>query len=349
MEGEWFVILLFISFCTGFAATFIFRALAHKSRLVNMPNPIVPQHVKPVAYLGGLAVACGSFASLSITSSILSGSMTLIPPTLQPGYDTALVFGGGSAFLILGLIDDVLQLKPFTKLFYQVVLAVSIVLLLGLYCNEICTIGGLALNVLWIVAIVNAVNFTDVCDGLVSGLSVIALVVIVLSRTTDTAWAIALIGTLCGFLVYNFPPASIFLGDAGSHFLGFILAVMTLPEKLIANGTPGFGILLLSVFIFELIFITRMRILKGLKWWKGSPDHFSLRMQAAGFGKIQTVITVWAISALCGITALLMVYHASSHLIIGLVLVILVIAYHAWHWLKRHEVSSNDKKQEIAI
>lgn len=317
---------------------------------MNFPNPIVPQHVKPTPYLGGLAVVMGAVIGLLMTEALNLSELEPVQtsPLQRP---TAFLAGGGLGFLILGLLDDVVTLTPFVKLGSQFVLTMTILGMNWTISGETESLSILALNTIWIVGIVNAVNFTDVCDGLVSGLCAIALGIFALTGSVHSDWALALAGATAGFLVFNFPPASIFLGDAGSHFLGFTLAALTMPGDLLVSGNltaahPFFGLSLLAVFVFELIFITRMRMNRGLKWWRGSPDHFSLRMQAAGFSKTKTIVIAWIIAALCGMTALATITVSSIFLTLCLIAGLIAVSLVAWQWLKRHEVPVKNRIQE---
>lgn len=346
MNNNGAALLVIMSFCMGLLATLLCRPLAKWTRMMNFPNPIVPQHIKPTPYLGGLAVAIGAVAGLFMMNTLAYiVEFESVAPILQ-WRPSALLAVGGTGFLILGLLDDAVVLSPFVKLGIQFVLTIVILGLEWVLDGETGSLWLLALNAFWIIGVVNAVNFTDVCDGLVSGLCCIALGIIALTNSTDNVLALALIGATVGFMFFNFPPASIFLGDAGSHFLGFTLAAMTRPTELLATGHPFFGLLLLAVFIFELIFITRMRLKKGLKWWKGSPDHFSLRMQAAGFSKTKTIIIAWIITAVCGTAALVTTKTTSVPQILCLIIGIVILSYAVWQWLESHEVPAKHNKQE---
>lgn len=342
--------LAIVSFFLGVLATLACRPLARWTHMLNYPNPIVSQHIKATPYLGGLAVAMGAFAGFFMTGSLarIPELTTVITTPRHP--PTVFMIIGVLGFLVLGLLDDAVALTPFVKLGLQCVLTVASLRLGQVIDEDVGAWWQLALNTLWIVGIVNAVNFTDVCDGLVSGLCCIALGIVALTGNAHSEWALALAGSTAGFLVFNFPPASIFLGDAGSHFLGFTLAAMTLPGDILgmhhlAPTQLTFGPLLLMVFIFELLFITRMRLAKGLKWWRGSPDHFSLRMQAAGFSKTRTVVIAWTMAAICGSLALVTAKAPSVPLYIGLMTVPALLSGGSWQWLKRHEVPVKNKSQ----
>lgn len=251
------------------AGTWFARTLALKCGFVSRPNPIVPQHTRPVAYLGGLGVAIG-----------LAMSVAHVPSSLWP---PALLF------LILGIVDDLRPFRPLHKFLLQCVIAALAVLL-----------GFPILGFLWILTLVNAVNLTDVCDGLVASICVPLFLGLALLNPGLAAIAVAVAGASLGFLVFNKPPATIFLGDAGSHLLGFLAAALS---PLSLRLAPS-ALLIAGVFLFELVFLIIVRTRKGLQWWKGSPDHFALRLQAHGWSKARTVLAAVAAEVLLAAMAL---------------------------------------------
>ena len=284
----------------GIMMTWLTRALALRAGIVNAPNPIVPQHTRPVAYLGGVAVALATGLPVPLLVVVGSGSIgELLAAPLG-------VLVGSIAFLGIGLVDDLQPLDPLPKLGLQALasgLAASLRVRPGV-C-ELQVLDSL-IGAAWILVLVNAVNLTDVCDGLVTGLAAIALLLLaqVGPQPTPIVWLGC--GACLGFLVFNRPRASIFLGDAGTHFLGFLLAALTL--DLVARGSrPGASfsaLMIVSVFLFELVFLVVVRVRKGLPWWKGSPDHFSLRLQARGLSRLQTDVVAWMAALVQGAVGL---------------------------------------------
>jgi UDP-GlcNAc:undecaprenyl-phosphate GlcNAc-1-phosphate transferase len=184
-----------------------------------------------------------------------------------------------------------------------------------------------AMSVAWIVTLVNAVNLTDVCDGLVAGLAAVAFAAFGALGWVEWNFAAVAIGTLAGFLLFNGAPASIFLGDAGSHLLGFVMAVVGLGAFAQPGATPitaGPLLLTVGVFLFELMFLIRMRRSRGVPFWRGSPDHFTLRLQAAGLSRWATVVIAWSAAAVMDIAVVVSI--ASSWLFPALCLVVLLAA-----------------------
>ena len=287
------------------------RRLARHFSIVAAPNPIVPQHTEPVAYLGGLGLAGGLLAGW-----MFSGSWP----------DPAILVGAGG-MLCLGLVDDLRPLRPLPKLLAQGLIA-GIAVSLGL--NAVIT-GHAALDtglvVLLIVTWVNAVNLTDVCDGLVPALTTVSMIgLAVLAGDSSQPLPLLVAAACLGFLVFNKPAASIYLGDAGSHLLGFLLAAVTLDGITRGHGLlVDLGAVLCSgVFLFELGFLVMVRRAKGLPWWRGSPDHFSLRMQAGPFTRTQSVLVASACAGLCVLCGWLL--KQASLPVAGALLVLLAVA-----------------------
>jgi UDP-GlcNAc:undecaprenyl-phosphate GlcNAc-1-phosphate transferase len=183
---------------------------------------------------------------------------------------------------------------------------------------------------------------TDVCDGLVSGLSVIALL-FVFSRGSEITLPLIAAGALLGFLAFNRPPASIFLGDGGSLLLGFLVAASLISNplgnepanwKLVAAGKLAVG-----VFLFEVALLVYARIRKGLPWWRGSPDHFSLRLQARGLTRWQTDALAWGAAILLCMVAYYLP-RLPDLLAAGAIILTILLLATAFQLLLRWEVRS---------
>jgi UDP-GlcNAc:undecaprenyl-phosphate GlcNAc-1-phosphate transferase len=267
------MILLICSAIAAIAATWVARAIALRLGFVSHPNPIVPQHTNPVAYLGGAALALA--VTVGVAIGRLLGATMIVPLFL---WLPALLF------LVVGVADDLRPFSAGSKLLLQsVVAALSVTLGFRADVSGIAIVDALA-AFLWIIALVNAVNVTDVCDGLVAGISVPLFLALALLNPARAPLALAVAGACVGFLFFNRPPATIFLGDGGSHLLGFLAATIT---PLSSRSFPA-AVLVMGVFLFELVFLIFVRTRKGLRWWLGSRDHFALRLQAAGLSKVQT-------------------------------------------------------------
>jgi UDP-GlcNAc:undecaprenyl-phosphate GlcNAc-1-phosphate transferase len=282
--------------------TRIWIAIAERYGLVAAPNPIVVQHRRPTAHMGGIAVATAAYAAMFITSLFME-QVSEAPRDAVP--HVASLVPAGLVFLVLGTVDDRLRLSVLTKLACQIAGAL-LAAGSGLVYPFTAHAGvDFALAVLAIVTLVNAVNLTDVCDGLVSGLSAISFLALAFVEPALATWSAAAAGACVGFLIFNAPPARVFLGDAGSHWLGFML--IGLPLAAVPDGPAtrhaAATVLLCAVFLLELILLIVIRWRKGIPFWLGSPDHFSLRLQAAGLSRWTTLIVSWLASTLLVLTA----------------------------------------------
>jgi UDP-GlcNAc:undecaprenyl-phosphate GlcNAc-1-phosphate transferase len=169
------------------------------------------------------------------------------------------------------------------------------------------------LTVLWILAVTNAMNIIDILDGLASGVATIAALAIAFANVMANREAVAflcivLAGAIAGFLRYNFHPAKIYLGDAGSLFIGFMLAAFSMNAgytrmNMLAVISP---VLILGIPLFDLALVMWIRWRNGIPVTKGSPDHFALRLRRCKLSVRETAVTAYIVGAILAGTALLM-------------------------------------------
>lgn len=294
-NGQLIWLALVTAIAVATAGAVAVRAAARRGLgVVDVPDPNVPAHTRPVASVGGIAVALGCLAG-----ALVVGFADVVPIEVAVG---------GLLFLAIGVVDDLLKLSVRGKLVPQLVGAAVVV---GLGARLEVTGNGLAdaaLAFVWILVVVNAVNLTDICDGLVSGLAAIAFLTLAAIDPSRGEVAIIAAGACLGFLVLNAPRATIFLGDAGSHFVGFLLAILTMQTVGGRDAVAEFAavILVLGVFLFELVFLVWARRRRGLAWWLGSDDHAAIRLQAAGLSVWSTDVVLWVCGAMFGIGAIIM-------------------------------------------
>jgi UDP-GlcNAc:undecaprenyl-phosphate GlcNAc-1-phosphate transferase len=300
---RWFFLLLF-SFLLTFALTPLVRFLARKLKILDIPDER-KIHKKPIPLLGGLAIYISYMATI-----ILNFDFSI---------ELKGVIMGGTIILLVGVIDDVKKLPATLKLISQLLASTTMILCgvkLDFLPNTWWGNGGeIILTVIWTVGITNAVNFFDGMDGLAAGLTAIcSFCFFVVAQITHQSYlgylTIALAGSCLGFLKFNFKPASIFLGDTGSTFLGFTLAGIAVMggwaerNPKVALSLP---ILVLSVFIFDMVYITVARVLSGavrnFKEWieYTGKDHLHHRLVSLGFNETQTVLLIYLITACLGI------------------------------------------------
>lgn len=289
-----------ISFAVGTVFTFLARYVARRYGFVAKPKAD-RWHTRPTAMLGGTA----------IFATTISLYLLLVPHT----YESMIVVAASSILFIVGLVDDLLHIKPYQKLIGQMIGASLIVgagLKMPLTGYELVDIW---LTVFWIIGITNAINLLDNMDGLAAGISAIAAISLGLSfavsgQTSELALVTVFVGALLGFLVFNFNPASIFMGDCGSMFVGFLLSTLVLLNQ---TGGRSRGIvpilavpvLILFVPIFDTTFVTVLRKLWGRKASQGGRDHTSHRLVALGLSERTAVIMLYAFAVVAGGLSLL--------------------------------------------
>ena len=274
-----------IALAAAATATWVCREIAVRLGIVNMPNPLVAQHVRPVAYLGGIGLAIGWAVAMLATGTF--------PPA---GWGV-----GAAGALLLGLADDLRPFSPGAKLAAQLAVAILAVIVGMPFPALFGAVPDTIFAILAIVTLMNAVNLTDVSDGLVAGLALIAFGCLALLSGGPQATVLAAgAGAAGGFLVWNRPPASIFLGDAGSHLIGFVLAAAVLGACAADMSAAGWARawLPVGVFVFELMSVIAMRYRRGVPVWRGSMDHFSLRLQERGWTRWQVDLAAWG-ACLC--------------------------------------------------
>ena len=268
-------------------------------------------HKKPTAMFGGVAI----WLSVVISYFVFVRPATGLGWGRFPGSPLDVVIGASTFLFLVGLADDFLHTKPYQKLIGQVMGSAFVVY----YGLALPWTGYAALNValtiFWLIGITNAVNLLDNMDGLASGIAVIASGFLALSFLAGGQVASALLlatfaGAQLGFLVYNSSPASIFMGDCGSMFIGFFLASAALVN--LSGGRSrsllpvlAVPILVLFIPIFDTTFVTILRKLSGRSASQGGRDHTSHRLVALGTSERHAVWMLYGLAALSGLLALL--------------------------------------------
>jgi UDP-GlcNAc:undecaprenyl-phosphate/decaprenyl-phosphate GlcNAc-1-phosphate transferase len=277
------------------------RALARRWGIVARPK-IDRWHKKPTAMLGGV----GLFLSVSLTA------LFLLPHTRQ----TWVVIGASSFLFLVGLVDDLIHTKPYQKLIGQV-MGAAFIIYYGLSMNWTrSALLNMLITIFWLIGITNAINLLDNMDGLAAGIAAIASIFLALNfvangQLTEALMLAVFAAALVGFLVYNFNPASIFMGDCGSMFVGFFLSSTAL---LSMEGTAGRSrsllpvltvpILILFIPIFDTTFVTVLRKLSGRAASQGGRDHTSHRLVALGMSERRAVWMLYCFATLSGVLAI---------------------------------------------
>jgi UDP-GlcNAc:undecaprenyl-phosphate/decaprenyl-phosphate GlcNAc-1-phosphate transferase len=302
----------FFAFFSSLLLTPMVRTIALKMGWIAQPRK-ERWHKKPTALSGGIAIYLAAASSLFYFADF----KTLIPHLViganhsELPDQAAVIFLGMTFIFILGLLDDFIHIKPHTKLVGQILVA-SMVTFLGFRLHWFVSLtGDTIVTIFWIVGITNAFNLIDNMDGLCAGVGFIAACYLALlfQGTSPDACLLALIlaGAIGGFLIYNFNPASIFMGDSGSLLIGFTLSTLCLfysgnPEvnKLAWYAVP---VLLLMVPILDTTMVTIIRLLSGRKASVGGKDHTSHRLVLIGLSEKGAVLFLYGVGAISGFSA----------------------------------------------
>lgn len=301
MDQQITTTLIYGSAAIGLSALFtaILRAVAQKYGFVAKPKSD-RWHKKPTAMYGGIAI---------FLSTILL-YLVLVPKT----FESNVVIAGSTFLFLVGLVDDLLSIKPYQKLIGQLFGSAIIVgygLKLPMTGFELVDIG---ITVFWLVGISNALNLLDNMDGLAAGIAAIAAGALAFGFAVNGQYAelfliSVFIGSLLGFLIFNFNPASIFMGDCGSMFIGFLLASSVMIGQ--AGGRSrsiltilAVPVLILFVPIFDTTMVTVLRKLWGRKASQGGRDHTSHRLVALGLSERSAVLMIYAFAASAGVLAI---------------------------------------------
>jgi UDP-GlcNAc:undecaprenyl-phosphate GlcNAc-1-phosphate transferase len=340
-------LLAIVSACvTVLASLPLWRKWCLRTGLVDDPGHR-KIHDQPIPLAGGLAVmtgllvptllAClvlwwqraGSNAGVgSVTSGATSrstGRLALLDPNsaflLQYGLghramELAGIFLGAVGMLWVGWLDDKRELRPATKFAGQLLIA-ALVAASGARITLFVpsTIFSYVITILWILTVINAFNFMDNMNGLCAGLGAIGAYHFALIAAADGQYLVALIafltfGALLGFLPYNFPRARAFLGDAGSHLVGYLLAVLAILPHFYSSQHPRrwavlLPLLVLAIPLADLVWVVFLRWRIGQPFYQGDTNHLSHRLVRRGFSQTQAVLVIWVAAEALAVLAFL--------------------------------------------
>lgn len=294
------------------ALTALARVVSPKIGLVAAPRRD-RWHSKPTPLLGGSAIYLAFVGGFYFFGPRTSGAFAILV--------------GGTLLVVVGLVDDILHIKPYTKLVFQLI-AASILVYFGLHLPfvEYRLVNDI-LTIFWLVGITNALNLLDNMDGLSGGVTVISCVFLAITfllngQIPEAVLPVMLGAAALGFLVFNFNPASIFMGDSGSMFLGFLLSGTALlsDSGRLRNVTSVLltPVLILMIPIFDTCIVTITRKLSGRPISQGGRDHTSHRLVALGVSERRAVVLLYFFAAVSGALAL-MVRSMSATVMMGLV------------------------------
>ncbi|MEZ4668948.1 MAG: MraY family glycosyltransferase [Anaerolineae bacterium] len=299
MDAMQFVPILVFGFAASLGLTPVSRRIAMRLGVVDKPNQRkIHQDHKPL--MGGLAIYVAFALSLLLFS----------PP--QHLRELASILAGTAFLALIGLLDDRYNLGIRIRLVAMIIAALGLVaagIQIKLFGSPFIDVP---LTVLWVLALTNATNFMDNMDGLTAGFTTIAsgfFVLIAFSQglTLVSSLAAALMGSAVGFLIYNFNPSSIFMGDMGALVLGFVLAVLGIKLKFAQppNVTWMVPLLVLALPLFDIGLVVITRLLEGRSHAQAGKDHTSHRLMSIGFSQRQTLFILYGACIIFGTLGLL--------------------------------------------
>ncbi len=340
---RWCYILLF-SLLAAYFFTPICRSLAFRLDILDRPGGR-KIHRDPTALLGGMAICLAFSLSLLLNGIFLPGMKIML--------------AGAALIFVMGLWDDVRPLRPLVKLLFQILITLGVVVWGDIRLTFFTHYAwapfiNIPLTVLWIVGLTNALNFFDGLDGLATGMSTIAAffmgIMAFESNQPALGWlAIALMGACVGFMPFNLrigKPALIFLGDAGSTFLGFTLAGLAVIGEWSANShfvSLTAPVLIFGVLIFDMLYVTLSRvrnsksgnILKLLM--TPGRDHLHHRLLCMDFSAKEAVFVIFTVSACLGVSALIIMDQNFIDALLGLFQAALILTTIAILMIKGRE------------
>jgi UDP-GlcNAc:undecaprenyl-phosphate GlcNAc-1-phosphate transferase len=302
-------------------------------------------HHKATPRLGGIAIALGFYVPLVALFFVPSHLGALL---FRTGNHMVALACGGAVIVALGIYDDLRGANAYTKFGVQFLVG-GMLYAYGFRVESLATplgtfeLGALSapLTVLWIVGVTNAMNLIDGLDGLAGGVALIALIVVfaiagIRSQPLMMFFAAALAGSVLGFLFYNFNPATIFMGDSGSMFLGFMLATSTIKASQKASTAVAIliPIVLLAIPIIDTLLALTRRASRGQQLFTGDREHVHHRLMALGLTQRQAVMVLYfacVVCAGCSLALFVADGHAVGTLVLGLLAITLAVAvYRIW-------------------
>ena len=289
-----YIVTFILSLILSLYLTPVMRRAALQFGIVDHPDGKLKTHKKPMPYLGGIAIYLAFLLALAFSFEFDQEVLGLLL--------------AGTIVLLLGFIDDLGFLKTWVKFAGQLI-AVLVLVKSGIFIKLIFlpTYISIPLTFLWLVGMINAFNIIDVMDGLAAGVAFFAsvaffFVALLNGRIMIAIVAITLAGSLLGFIRYNFTPARIYLGDAGSMFLGLMIGAMAMIGSYTDKNFLGFlaPLVILGIPIFDTVQVIFVRLQKGIPFYQGSPDHYALCLQSAGLSVQRVTWLSYGAAAILG-------------------------------------------------
>ncbi|MBN2018701.1 MAG: undecaprenyl/decaprenyl-phosphate alpha-N-acetylglucosaminyl 1-phosphate transferase [Sedimentisphaerales bacterium] len=365
------IILLVGSFVISAGLTFAVKRVA--TRIGFVARPTEDRYHRSVVALGGGVAIVATIITILI-AGILVVRLIVAPGKLTSMGQSVTVHTTGflektgqliivmaciGVLFITGLIDDRKRLGPFVKLAIQTAVAIAAAAFADVRV-ELFIQSKLVTSLLsafWIVLIINAFNFLDNMDGASAGIAVIVSAILFTAAAMSGqvfigAMALLLIGTLLGFLIFNFPPAKIFMGDAGSLPMGFIVALLTLRTTYYHESAEGawYAVLIplisMAVPLYDFLSVTFLRISQGTSPLVGDTQHFSHRLRKRGLSDTQTALTLYLATLCTGVGAIILYQVRPAGAVLIFIQTIMILAIIAILETQSSADKHSDERQE---
>jgi UDP-GlcNAc:undecaprenyl-phosphate GlcNAc-1-phosphate transferase len=318
---NFFAAAFFGALLTSLFALPLWRAWCVRVNLVDDPGHR-KIHDRPVPLAGGFAVLTGILLPLVAGTILLqlglvktSSAGAIIHGLDRRAAELAVLALGAIAITVLGVLDDRHELKPLPKFIGQIIIAIAV----AAACKRITLfvhsgIFSYSVTVFWLLTIINAFNFMDNMNGLCAGMGAIGALIFALIAAASGEYLVAITGflmcgALAGFLPWNFPDARAFLGDAGSHLIGYLLAVMAILPHFYTKQYPHRLAVLAPLFVLaipllDLAQVSLFRTLNRKPFWVGDTNHLSHRLVRAGLSRTLAVLILWLAAVVIGLIAM---------------------------------------------
>lgn len=290
-------VIVIVTLLTSLILVPIVKKIAIHVNAMDEPNAR-KIHKVPMPRLGGLAIYLAFLLGYMLYGEVSTQMLSILI--------------GSFLLLLIGFVDDINSVPARYKLIVQIIAAAIVVLYGDLSFTELSVFGhriyfnafwGSTLSIIFIVAITNAINLIDGLDGLAAGISsiyflTIAIIAFILNRIggLDVIISLIMLGATLGFLVHNFPPAKIFMGDSGSLFLGFMISVIALLGYKVTTFTSLIvPIVILAIPIFDTIFAILRRIIKGQNIGVADKEHFHHQLLKMRYSPTKSILIIYAI------------------------------------------------------
>jgi UDP-GlcNAc:undecaprenyl-phosphate GlcNAc-1-phosphate transferase len=347
-----------VSFAISFLTTLAMKRLAPRIGFVDKPGGR-KIHANPKPLGGGVAIFLGFALPLFVGLGIIH--FLRHPPAISlfahpagqesplPAYWSGVrertpvaleMIGAALCMHLLGLRDDRKAMGPWSKLILQLSIITALVLL-NPEIRALTFLGNplsILVTILWIGAVTNAFNFLDNMDGLSAGVAAVCTAAFLIATLSIQQWFVAaslslLLGSLLGFLCFNFSPASIFMGDSGSLVIGLLLGTLTVRTTFLPPGTAfGAGwyavfapVIVLAVPLYDLVVVSAIRLMRGKSPFVGDTNHFSHRLVSRGMSRRTAVLCLYLITAATAVAAIILAHAPTAFVAILVFLQTLLI------------------------